>query len=172
MTRSGVSLRLARRSEAGVIAAMSRHLIEYGLNWSWRGERIVGRIRDRDSHVLVACIGDEIVGFAIMRYGDDTARLELFGVTPRYRRLGIGKRLLQWLEKCAMVAGIAEILLEVRAGNEGAQAFYRRMGYRPLTFLSGYYEGREAAIRMRRELAPRTSAQALTFSWQPDRQRR
>jgi ribosomal-protein-alanine N-acetyltransferase len=103
-------------------------------------------------YVLVARISEEIAGFAIMHYGDDEAHLALFAVTPRYRRGGVGRRLLAWLEKCAVVAGIARIVLEVRAGNRGARAFYERLGYRKLADLPRYYEGREAAVRMGREL--------------------
>jgi hypothetical protein len=43
----------------------------------------------------------------------------------------------------------------VRTGNEGAQLFYKRMGYRPLVHLPGYYQGIEAALRMGRDLSRR-----------------
>jgi ribosomal-protein-alanine N-acetyltransferase len=152
MTSSALSIRLARRAEADDIAAMSRSLIEYGLRWSWRPERVAASIRDRNVHVLVAHMDDRIAGFAIMRYGDDEARLELFAVVHGYRRMGVGRRLLEWLEKCVVVAGIARIFLEVRAGNHGAQAFYARMGYRKVAYLPQYYQGQEAAIRMSREV--------------------
>jgi hypothetical protein len=91
-----------------------------------------------------------------MRYGDDDAHLDLLAVAPPYRRAGIGRRLLEWLEKCAVVAGIFSITLEVREGNEGAQLFYERMGYRTLTYLPGYYQGIEAALRMGRNLSCRS----------------
>lgn len=157
MTSVELSLRLARPPDAVEIAAMSRAIVEYGLRWSWRADRVAASIRDPNVHVLVARVCDQTVGFAIMRYGDEQARLELFGVAHRYRRAGVGRRLLEWLDKCAVVAGISRILLEVRAGNHGAQAFYERMGYRKLAYLPGYYQGREAAVRMGRELWSRKS---------------
>lgn len=146
------SLRLARLSEATEIATLSRSLVEHGLRWSWRPERVAASIRNPTAHVLVARIGGQTAGFAIMRYGADDARLDLFGVVESYRRMGVGRRLHAWLEKCALVAGISSIFLEVRAGNHGAQAFYERLGYRKLGCVPGYYQGREAAIRMGREL--------------------
>jgi ribosomal-protein-alanine N-acetyltransferase len=121
-------------------------------------------MRDRTVHVIVARICDRTAGFAIMRYGDDEARLELFGVVPAYRRMGVGRSLHEWLEKCAVVAGISGIFLEVRAANHGAQAFYERLGYRKLACMPGYYQGREAAIRMRRELWCRRGAAAPLLS--------
>src|SRR3990172_5425155 len=139
MTSSELSLRLARLSDATTIANLSRDLIEYGLRWRWTPMRVAASIRAPDVNVLVACIHGNIAGFAIMRYGDDDAHLDLLAVAPPYRRLGIGLRLLQWLEKCAVVAGIFSVAMEVRAGNQGAQIFYNRIGYRPLAQRPGYY---------------------------------
>jgi ribosomal-protein-alanine N-acetyltransferase len=109
--------------------------------------------------VLVARVRENMVGFAVMRYGDDDAHLDLLAVAPSYRRLGVGRRLLEWLEKCAVVAGIASVALEVRAGNQGAQLFYERLGYRTLTRLPGYYQGIEDALRMERILSCRSGSQ-------------
>jgi ribosomal protein S18 acetylase RimI-like enzyme len=69
-----------------------------------------------------------------------------------YRGEGLGRRLVVWLEKPALVAGISAVFLEVRASNHGAQAFYERIGYRKLGYVTRYYQGRESAVRMGREL--------------------
>jgi ribosomal-protein-alanine N-acetyltransferase len=155
MTSSELSLRLARPADAATIAILSRDLIEYGLQWRWTSVRVAGSIRAPNVNVLMARVHERVAGFAIMRYGDDDAHLDLLAVVPPYRRLGVGRRLLQWLEKCAVVAGIFSVALEVREGNEGAQLFYKSMGYRALTHLPGYYQGIEAALRMGRELSCR-----------------
>ena len=155
MTSSALSLRLARRADAHIIANLSRDLIEYGLRWRWTPERIAGSIRAPDVNVLVACVRGHIVGFAIMRYGETDAHLDLLAVAPAYRRLGIARQLVAWLEKCAVVAGIFTIALEVRAQNQGAQKFYERLGYRKFVQLPGYYQGIESALRMVRDLSCR-----------------
>jgi ribosomal-protein-alanine N-acetyltransferase len=131
-------------------------LVEYGLRWRWTPARVAASIRAPDVNVLVACIHGDIAGFAIMRYGDDDAHLDLLGVAPTYRRAGVGRRLLQWLEKCAVVAGIVKVALEVRERNEGARVFYERMGYRTLARFPGYYQGIESALRMGRSLSSRS----------------
>ena len=155
MISSELSLRLARLADATTIANLSRELIEYGLRWRWTPMRVAASIRNSDVNVLVACIRANIAGFAIMRYRDDDAHLDLLAVAPPYRRAGVGRQLLEWLEKCAVVAGIFSVALEVRAENEGAQRFYQRMGYRTLVHLPGYYQGVEAALRMGRDLSCR-----------------
>ena len=53
----------------------------------------------------------------------------------------------------AILFALSVVALEVRAGNEGAQIFYKRMGYRTLVHLTGYYQGIEAALRMGRDLS-------------------
>ena len=87
-----------------------------------------------------------------MRYGDDEAHLDLLGVAPPHRGEGLGRRLVEWLEKPALLAAISAVFLEVRESNPGAQAFYERLGYRKVGTLAGYYQERESAIRMGREL--------------------
>jgi ribosomal protein S18 acetylase RimI-like enzyme len=152
MTRHEISIGLARRSDVVEIACMSRNLIETGLRWSWTPGRVAASVRRPDAIVVVARAADRIAGFGIMRYGDDDAHLDLLGVGHDYRREGLGRRLVEWLEKPALVAGISVVFLEVRASNHGAQAFYERLGYRRLGEIAHYYQGSESAVRMGREL--------------------
>ena len=105
----------------------------------------------------MARLGRRIIGFAIMRYGDDDAHLDLLAVAPQYRRQGVAKQMLEWLEKCASIAGTFRITLEVRVSNQAAQLFYERMGYHPLSQLPDYYQGIESALRMERDLSRRPS---------------
>ena len=147
-------LQLACRGDTEPIANMSRVLIESGLGWRWTPERVAASIHAPNVNVVVARIDNRIAGFGIMRYGDEDAHLDLLAVAPAYRRAGVARRLLKWLEKCAVVAGILTIDLEVRAQNSGAQLFYERMDYRRLAHLAGYYQGVEDAFRMRRKLLP------------------
>jgi ribosomal-protein-alanine N-acetyltransferase len=147
---------LARPGEAATIANLSRDLVEYGLRWRWTPARVAASIRAPDVNVLVACVHGKIAGFAIMRYGDDDAHLDLLGVAEPYRRAGVGRRLIEWLEKCAVVAGIFKVTLEVREENEGARRFYEHMGYRRLAHLPGYYQRIESALRMGRNLSRRS----------------
>ncbi len=140
MTESELRLALARPGDAAVIADLSRRFIEYGLRWSWTPNRVTKSIRAANVNVLMARIGGQAAGFAIMRYGDESAR-----------------RLVEWLEKCAVTAVIFRVSLEVRAGNRDAQRFYERMGYRAEARLAGYYQGVEDALRMSRDLTRRPS---------------
>jgi ribosomal-protein-alanine N-acetyltransferase len=149
----------ARLVDAALLAAMSRELVEAGLRPSWGRERIRAHIRHPESIVLGAHCGGVIAGFAIMRYAEEQAHLNLLAVDPSHRRRGVGRRLVRWLEETALTAGTFIIGLELRAENQGARAFYARLGYRELARIPGYYQGVEAAIRMQRDVRdPRTAA--------------
>ena len=143
----------ARVADAALLAGMSHELVESGLRPAWDTARIAWHIRHPDSVVLAARAGTATVGFAIMRYADDTAHLNLLAVAAAHRRRGIGRRLVAWLEATALTAGTFTIALELRAGNDGARAFYAALGYRELARVPGYYQGRESAIRMVRDVA-------------------
>ena len=146
------TLALARRADAPAIAQLSRALIETGLPWSWVPARVAASLRQLETNVLVARAGDRIAGFGIMRYGVEAAHLDLFAVDHPWQGQGLGRRLLAWLERPARVAGLARIVLEVRADNAGARACYERLGYRLLARLPGYYQGCEDALRLGRAL--------------------
>jgi ribosomal protein S18 acetylase RimI-like enzyme len=156
--RQGVELKLARPGDAGQIALMSRDLVEAGLPWAWTAQRVAGHIRDHESNVLTAWTGGQLVGFAIMQFFAEHAHLNLLGVDPTYRHTGIGRRLVEWQEETARAGGMFFVNLEVRAGNPGARAFYRKLGYQEMKYLPGYYSGREAAIRMTHDLRWRDAA--------------
>lgn len=143
---------LAGSRDAGTIAAMSRDFIEHGLGWSWRERRVVRQISRSDACVIVARDRAAIRGFAIMRLLDRYARLDLFAVDPSHRRLGIGTRLVHWLEESVRTAGVGFVHLEVRERNGGGRAFYRALGYQELVSVPGYYGGVEAAVRMYRDI--------------------
>ena len=143
---------LARASEAETISNLSRSLIEGGLHPAWSVQRVRWHIRHRESVVLTAKVSTLLVGFAIMEFHDADAHLNLLGVLPRYQRRGIGRELLSWLEASAIPAGSFLIKLEVRAGNAVARTFYAGLGYREVCEVPGYYQGRENAVRMSRDL--------------------
>jgi len=145
----------ARAADAGLLAAMSQAHVEAGLRPAWGAARIRWHVRDADSVVLTARQQALIAGFAIMRYGEDVAHLNLLAVDPAHRRRGIARALVRWLEETALTAGTFIIGLELRAGNEAARALYHTLGYHELGQIPGYYQGVESAIRMMRDVRGR-----------------
>ena len=146
-------IRLANAGDAAVIAEMSRSYIEQGLGWSWREARVLHAIRNRSTNVAVMTQGEGILGFGIMQYRDETAHLTLFAVRPSHRNRGFGSRLVSWLEKPALVAGVERVRVEARADNPKAIAFYERLGFRQMKIVTGYYGGMVDAVRLEKQLS-------------------
>jgi ribosomal-protein-alanine N-acetyltransferase len=169
---TAATIRLAEPGDAQAIAEMSRDFIESGLGWRYDPASIQRAMRRRETAVLVASerrtyVARErpsISGFAVMDFGDERAHLVLLAVRPAHRRLGIGRRLLEWLVESARVAGMASLHLELRQGNEAARGFYRAMGFDETIVVPGYYRGREAALRMIRVLR---ATGPVPYTWRP-----
>jgi len=164
MTAHAITVRLAAQRDAQAIALMSRDLVESGLGWKYDAARVLKAIRDPETLTPVACEGGRVAGFGIMEFGDERAHLVLLAVRPTHRRMGIGRRLVDWLVESARTAGIASLHLELRAGNEAARGFYRAMGFDETIVVPGYYRGRESALRMIRVLR---STSPVPYTWRP-----
>jgi len=85
---------------------------------------------------FVATINGHIVGFACLRLlpcvCDQTPYAELTEliVDPHYRRQGVGRSLVQYIERQAKTHGAATLTLMTAWHNADAHAFYHSLGYR------------------------------------------
>jgi [ribosomal protein S18]-alanine N-acetyltransferase len=164
MDLRAVRLGLARMSDAQSLAAMSRDLIEAGLGWAYRTDRIAKLIADPETIALVARERKQPVGFAVMNFGDERAHLILLAVSTTHQRRGIARDMLAWLIDSAVTAGMASIHVELRADNPAAYALYRSTGFAETFRVRGYYRGKETAVRMIRMVRiPGTTTQL----WRP-----
>jgi ribosomal-protein-alanine N-acetyltransferase len=143
MKLADVTLRLARRADAPTLATMSRDLIETGLGWHYRPERVARYLVDPETVIVVACDRGRIVGYAIMQLFDVHAHIVLLAVRPSHQERGIGRRITEWLVATAATAGVASLHVELRANNRTALAFYQAMGSLETLRL----EGRQARPR-------------------------
>jgi len=154
MTEHQTSIEFATPSDAIEIATMSKHDIEHDLGWRYTPERIRRLINHESKNVVVARSDNTLVGFGIMTYHDDHANLDLLAVKRGYRRMGIGARIVAWLEKVALTAGNGVIFVQVRESNRGAIEFYERLGFIAIEEAAGYYRGVETAVIMSKSLRP------------------
>lgn len=97
------------------------------------------------------------LGYYVAMAGVDETHLLNLTVAPEHQRQGHARQMLDELVHWSRERTAARLWLEVRASNLGAQALYRRYGFRDAGLRRGYYpagpEGRENALVMSLDLA-------------------
>ena len=83
---------------------------------------------------------EEIWGYIIF---SQDGHIISIAVHPRHRRKGVGKEL---LEKALNAPRLKNVWAEVRKSNQGAQAFYLRMGFQITGIVPNYYGNEDALI--------------------------
>lgn len=98
----------------------------------------------------------EILGYAVCWNVAGESHLLNIAVHPESRGRGIGRALVQECIRRGARAGSGLIHLEVRAGNEEAQALYRKLGFEFMGIRKKYYtDTGEDALLLSREIRPR-----------------
>ncbi len=90
----------------------------------------------------------QLVGYAGGWIVDGDVQILKVGVDSAWRRHGIARELLSRVAADARDLGARTCSLEVRAGNEGAQAFYRALDFESLGKRPRYYSDGEDALIM------------------------
>ncbi len=134
-------------------------------HWPWSAwMKVLDSQIDRESTphrvALVASVPQpgSIRGFAVASLLPPQAELETIAVVPEGQRQGLGRLLFQALGAELKAAGVDELLLEVRASNSPALAFYRSLGFAKIGLRPGYYaDPIEDAALLRLSLAEKSS---------------
>jgi ribosomal-protein-alanine N-acetyltransferase len=98
---------------------------------------------------LVAETEGAITGYAVASYAGDIAELQRIGVAGDHRRQGLASALLDEVVAHAPSTGADRMLIEVRADNRGALAFYAARGFVEIDRRPRYYRDGTDAVVMR-----------------------
>jgi len=115
----------------------------------WSRAALESELREPQNLWLAAVLPDgEVAGYIGAHVLLDEASIMNLAVAPGYRRCGIGSALLRAL--LSRLESAEYVFLEVRAGNEAAQALYRAHGFKVVGRRPGYYvRPAEDALLMR-----------------------
>ena len=115
----------------------------------WPDDAYRNEIRtNRLASYVVARLDEQVVGFAGIWVMVDEAHVTTFAVDPRWRRRGVGERLLLALLDLSISRHAREATLEVRLSNLPARKLYEKFGFRPVGIRPRYYSdnGEDALI--------------------------
>ena len=154
----GISYKPLDLSHAGCVAALESRIMGSD---AWNESLVADEIprRDRTWWAAYASEGKPgevgtLVGYAGGWVVDGDVQILKVGTDPAWRRRGIARELLAHVAADARNLGAQTVSLEVRVGNEGAQALYRALGLAPVGTRPRYYSDREDALIMQGDLAP------------------
>ncbi|MHB1988026.1 MAG: ribosomal protein S18-alanine N-acetyltransferase [Acidimicrobiales bacterium] len=146
VTGHGVAIAPMRRKHLRSVVAIEQQV--FPTPWSlslYLSELTMGSNRA----YFVALAGNEVVGYAGLMLAVGEGHVTTIGVSPRWQRRGIGRRLMIELAETARNNGAEDLTLEVRVTNTGAQALYHEFGFAPAGIRKNYYaEVHEDAIVM------------------------
>ena len=119
----------------------------------WSRESFLWAANNENGYFIVAECDGVVVGYAGLCHVLDEADIANVATLPEYRRRGIASALILALLDFAREKGIASLMLEVRASNEGAIALYEKFGFVKVAVRKNYYSRpSEDADIMRLEL--------------------
>ena len=95
-----------------------------------------------------------LAGYAGGMIVDSDVQILKVGVDPAFRRRGIARELVGRVASDARNLGARTASLEVRVLNEGAQGFYRALGFEGIGERPRYYSDGEAALIMKADALP------------------
>ena len=153
----GISYKPLDLSHAGCVAALESRIMGSD---AWSESLVADEIPRRDRTWWAAYSSEgkpgevgTLVGYAGGWVVDGDVQILKVGTDPAWRRRGIARELLAHVAADARNLGAQTVSLEVRAGNEGAQALYKALGLAPVGTRPRYYSDREDALIMQGDLA-------------------
>lgn len=130
--------RLARRGDLPGIMALEEEIFD--LN-SFSEELVESFLSDPEVRTLLIEEG-AVIAYSMVRLstGYETAEVLSLAISPSHRHRGLGRELIEAMEKMAAEGGFLTVMLCVRPDNAAAVNLYLSQGYRVLARLRGYYE--------------------------------
>jgi len=115
----------------------------------WSRESYLGELKNNFATYLVGDYEGEVIGYGGIWVVFEEAHITNVAVAPEYRKAGVGRALMEELERAARHKKATRILLEVRPSNAAALALYRGLGYLTSGLRKEYYsDNNEDAIVM------------------------
>ncbi len=111
------------------VAALWREVFPDNSPWNVPEKDIARKLNVQREHFLVAEKEGEIVGTAMAGFDGHRGWVYYVAVREKYRKQGIGRALMERVEKDLTAIGCTKLNLQVRSSNREVVEFYKRLGY-------------------------------------------
>ena len=124
----------------------------------WSAAGLASELKKENARMFVACVGNEIAGWAGLEYVLDEGSITNVAVLTRFRRNRAGDAMVRRLIEEAVSLGLQSVTLEVRCSNEPAIALYDKLGFENIGVRPNFYDyPSEDAVMMRLNLEGKSS---------------
>ena len=118
----------------------------------WSENAIISELNNPLSLWIVAKDENTVVGYVGSQSVLGEADMMNLAVHPNYRRMGVGRALVEHIIEQLRNREVHSLTLEVRASNEAAQNLYKSMGFQQVGRRPNYYrDPKEDALILRKE---------------------
>jgi len=118
----------------------------------WSREMFLEELRNPLTYSFIYRVdepqGHPLAGFICFRNVGEESELLNIGVHPLYRRMGIGRKLMQFYIEFGKAKQIKTFYLEVGVSNPPAIRLYQGFSYQPAGTRKKFYQGRFDALMM------------------------
>jgi diamine N-acetyltransferase len=111
---------------------LSPEQINYMLNWMYDLKSLETQLKDKNHIFLLAEENGKFLGFASYETnykGTGKTKIHKIYILPEAQGKGVGKKLIQFMEKAALENENKMLFLNVNKFNQGAIDFYSRIGF-------------------------------------------
>lgn len=128
MTGAGMTIRqYLSKDEPEVIELWQKCALIRG--WNNPERDIERKLKVNPELFLVGLTGNRLVATAMGGYDGHRGWIYYLAVDPDYQRKGLGRQIMEMIEKKLLDMGCPKLNLQVRADNRDVVAFYQNIGY-------------------------------------------
>lgn len=136
------------KDELNLVAKIEQDSIEYN---RLKLKDFLQMYDNTNYEIAVGKLDDEIVGFILIQITDEI-NITSLAVKKEFRNLGVGTKLLNWLENFALSKNIDTISLEVNSKNITAYLLYEKFGFTVRRERKNYYSDGNACLEMMKKV--------------------
>jgi ribosomal protein S18 acetylase RimI-like enzyme len=140
MSTDTIQLRQANDSKAPLLLSILHAAFEEYRGWldppsGVHAETIESiQAKLKTATAVIAYVGDEAAGCVFYEQENEHIYLGRLSVLPQFRKSGIGRELIDYVEAQAVNLGVPRVQLGVRIALPRLKAYYEKLGYRIISY--------------------------------------